>query len=211
MDGVSAGQDGTMLQLAEALCARLCHDLSSPLGTLIGVLDLAAEDSTYLAEALPLASETALAMTGRLRLLRAAWGGDCGCLTSEDLSRLAAGLPSRIRLDVSQLVSGPLSAPVSRILVNLMLLGAEALPRGGTVRLIGENDFVVAIDGPAAAWPDALLAAMTDLADVPLNDPRTVQAPLAAMLARAAGLRLSLLLAAGPFAAAVPPILLGPP
>ncbi len=210
MGGASAGQDATMLQLADALCARLCHDLSGPLGTLTGALDLAAEDASYVAEALPLASETALAMTARIRLLRAAWAGDCGCLSNQDLIALAMGLPSRVRLDASQLASGPFSAAVSRILVNLMLLAAEALPRGGTVRLIGETDLVVAVDGPGAAWPDALLTAITDPADVPLDDPRAVQAPVAAMLVRAAGLRLSLLLAAGSFAAGVPPILLAP-
>ena len=30
------------LHLAELLCARLCHDLSGPLGALIGVLEVGA-------------------------------------------------------------------------------------------------------------------------------------------------------------------------
>ena len=32
------------LRLAELLCARLCHDLSGPLGALIGVLEVAREE-----------------------------------------------------------------------------------------------------------------------------------------------------------------------
>ena len=216
MDQASAGQDtfimrmADALQLADSLCARLCHDLSGPLGTLVGTLDLAAEDASYVAEALPLANQSAVAMAQRIRLLRAAWGGDCGKVSSQDLGELAAGLPSRVQLDVSQLAAGPFDEAVSRLLVNLMLVGAEALPRGGRVRLIGDVEIAVVVEGPSAAWPDALLTAITDLADAPLGDPRTVQSPLVVMLARAAGLRLSLLLSPGPAATGVPPILLAP-
>ena len=32
------------LRLAELLCARLCHDLSGPLGALIGILEIAREE-----------------------------------------------------------------------------------------------------------------------------------------------------------------------
>ena len=215
MDQASAGQQAIIvpladaLHLADALCARVCHDLSGPLGTLTGVLDLAADDPAYLPEAMPLASETATALTQRLRLLRTAWGGPCGSVTAAELVELAAGLPSRVQVDVSQLAPGPFGEATSRMLVNLMLLGAEALPRGGVVRLMGEADIVVVVDGPAAAWPDTLLAAIADPLDVPLDDPRTVCLPLVAMMARAAGLRLSLLLPPGA-AAGVPPILLSP-
>ena len=216
MDQASVGQQAIIVQLADALhladalCARLCHDLSGSLGTLTGVLDLAADDPSYLPEALPLASETAMAMTQRLRLLRTAWGGPCGSVSTGELIGLAAGLPSRVQLDVSQLAPGPFNEATSRLLVNLMLLGAEALPRGGVVRLMGDDDVVVVVDGPAAAWPDALLAAIIDPLDVPLDDPRTVSSPLVAMMARAAGLRLSLLLSPGAMATGVPPLLLSP-
>ncbi len=210
MDQASMGQDVDRLRVADALCARLCHDLSGPLGTLTGALDLAAEDAAYVSEALPLASESAQIMTHRLRLLRAAWGGDCGRLSSADLADLAAGLPSRVQADVSQLGPGPFDEALSRMLVNLMLLGAEGLPRGGLIRLIGETDIILAVEGPGAGWPDALLTAMTDPADVAMDDPRTVQAPLAVLLARASGLRLSLLMPPGPMTQGVPPILLAP-
>ena len=43
------------LRLAEMLAIRLCHDLSSPLGTLMGALELASEDVESSAEALRLA------------------------------------------------------------------------------------------------------------------------------------------------------------
>ena len=63
------------LHMAELLCARLCHDLSGPLGALIGVLELAREEQPD-SETLALAEDTAVELGQRLKLLRAAWGQD---------------------------------------------------------------------------------------------------------------------------------------
>ena len=210
MNQASATQFSDRLQLADALCARLCHDLSSPLSTLTAALDLAAEDAAYLPEALPLANDSAMQMSHRLRLLRAAWGGACGRLSNQDLAALAAGLPSRVKVDVSQLGEGPFDETISRMLVNLMLLGADGLPRGGLVRLIGDSDVILAVEGPGAAWPEALLTAMTGTGELAVTDPRTVQSPLAVLLAVASGLRLSLLMSVATTSESVPPILLAP-
>lgn len=210
MDQASARQHVDQLQLADALCARLCHDLSSPLGTLINALDLAAEDPAFLPEALPLASESGLQMARQIRLLRAAWGGNCGRLDNKDLLTLAAGLPARVKVDISELGEGPFSEPVSRMLVNLMLLGVDGLPRGGLIRLFGTRDIILAVEGPGAGWPEALITAIAGPGNVSVTDPSTVMSPLAVLLASASGLRLSLLLAPGPMLDSVPPILLAP-
>src|SRR5258708_36426818 len=63
------------LRLAELLASRLCHDLSGPINTLDGVLELARDDPLMQAEALGEASEAAAVLTRRLRVLRPAWGG----------------------------------------------------------------------------------------------------------------------------------------
>ena len=63
------------MRLAELLCARLCHDLSGPLGALIGVLEIAREEQPD-SETLALAEDTAVELAQRLKLLRAAWGQD---------------------------------------------------------------------------------------------------------------------------------------
>ena len=46
------------LRLAAVLCARLCHDLSGPLGALIGVIEIAHEEQAD-SETLALGEETA--------------------------------------------------------------------------------------------------------------------------------------------------------
>ena len=95
------------LRLAELLCARLCHDLSGPLGALIGVLEIAREEQPA-SETLALAEDTAVELGQRLRLLRAAWGQDGDDL---DVARLrtsptACRSSRRVRLDLGGLRAG---------------------------------------------------------------------------------------------------------
>ncbi len=177
----------------------------------MGTLEVAAESPEAAAEALPLAGETTATVGQQLRLLRAAWGGADGAMDAAALASLAAGLPPRVQVVLDGLAPAPFPAPVARVLLNLLLLGAEALPRGGTVMLSGAPgaDVLVTLDGPGAAWPPGLAAALAGPA-VPPDGPRAVLTPLLAMLVRAAGLRLSLLMPGGPSAAGAPPLLLSP-
>lgn len=197
------------IALAEALCARLCHEIASPLGTLAGALDVVIEDPAMAGEALPLASEAAGQLALRLRLLRTAWGGECGTLSAGALADLADGLPPRVQVDLAEL-AGPFEAPLSRIIVNMLLLGAEAMPRGGVVRLSGTatDGLVMVLEGAKAAWPADLREILLDPSQAKLGNPRLVQAPFLAHLAQANGFRLSLLLPAGSAADIPAPLLL---
>jgi histidine phosphotransferase ChpT len=197
--------------LAEQLARRLCHDLSGPLGALMGVLELASQEMPG-SETLTVAEDTARQLAARLRLLRAAWGGDGLPPTVGDLQALAGGLPQRrITVDTSALgAERTLAPPLARVLVNVVLLAAEALPAGGRVTLAdpGGTDVVVAIEGPNAAWPSGLLSTLADpdAAVAALESPRHLQAPLTALTARAGGVRLSLLHGGPP--GAVSPLLI---
>lgn len=193
------------LELAEFLCARICHDLSGPLGSIAGAVELAIEDEQGREEALSVACEAAVVLGRRLRLLRAAWSGDCAPLDIGQVRQLAAGLPGAQRL---QLDTSHFDAPVAfssgagRLLLNVMLLASESLPRGGIIALSGSarNDVVATIDGPHAAWPPDLGACLADpsAAAAAMTSARTVQAPLTALIARHVGLRLSIMMPSGP-------------
>ncbi len=63
---------GGALHLADLVGARLCHDLSGLLGTLLGAIEMTIEDTAKPGEALLLADEAAQELGLRLRLLRAA-------------------------------------------------------------------------------------------------------------------------------------------
>lgn len=183
------------------MAARLCHDLSGLAGTLSGCLELAAEDGNAgaigganagaiagaNAGAITLAHEAAEALSARLRLLRAAWTGQCGALDAAGVAQLAAGLAAgQVSVDV-RFLTGVLPPLRARLALNLLLLAAEALPRGGVVAVSGSADGTLRVNatGPRITWPASLAAD-------PPEQPRELLAPLCAMLARVAGLELGL-------------------
>ena len=194
------------LRLASVLCARLCHDLSGSLGTVLGTIELARESrgpatQDALDEALALAGESAATLGGLLRLLRAAWGADPAPLPLDEFRALAAWMPARrATADLSRLAGPAFDPAFGQVALNLLLLGGESLPGGGTVTLAGDGDaLLVTIEGPRAAWPERLAAmiAEPETAWAALDNARTAQAPLAVLLARAAGISLKPLMAAG--------------
>jgi histidine phosphotransferase ChpT len=206
------------LRLAELLAVRLCHDLSGPLGTLMGALELITEDPAAAAGALPLAGEVSTALARRLRLLRAAWGGATGPLDIDEFTALAEGAQVRRgRIDLDGLDrAARFSSAAGRVTLNALLLAAEAMPGGGTAAFSGNpaSEILVTVAGPRAAWPAGFAACVANpsLARQALrtNDDgqasRGLQAPLTVLIAEAAGVRLSLLMA--PVAEAVPPLLM---
>ncbi len=86
-----------------------------------------------------------------------------------------------MRAGLDGLGTEPLPPPLARLALNLLLLGAEGLPAGGTVRLGREGAGLVArLEGPRARWPD--------LAGTDAPTPRALLPPLVVRMARDAGL-----------------------
>ena len=132
-------------------------------------------------EELSVAADTAVALTLRLRLLRAAWAGMPEPLDLPELTALARGLPaSRVGLDISHLPPATVFPPaMARLVLNLLLLAAASLPQGGTLYLDGAADDVIArIVGPRAAWPAGLIGMLANpaVARRALGEPRTLHA-----------------------------------
>jgi histidine phosphotransferase ChpT len=207
------------LRLAELLAVRLCHDLSSPLGTLMGALELAAEDPRSAGESMALANDVSTVLGQRLRLLRAAWGGGAPALGVVEIAAMAEGLHRgrRLRLDFDALdPNGRFTAPAARLVLNVLMLAAESLPTGGVVTLTGDpaGDLTVSISGPRALWPPRFALYLADEgaawqalgADDDVDASRGLQALLTALLARTTGLRLSFAVSAAAQTAA--PLLL---
>lgn len=179
------------LGFALTVGARLCHDLAGTLGALAGALEMAAEGGDP--EALDLALSCARELTAKLRLLRAAWSEDAEI---PDPALLTAGLPGaeRLSVDLSHL-SPEAGGPMRRLVVNLMLLGAASLPRGGTILIRGDQDAVsMEIAGARAAWPDTLhqCLASADGLLATCTSPREVGIAVTCLLADRLGLRIIL-------------------
>lgn len=189
-------------RLAETMCARICHDLGGPMGTVDTCLELMAEGQTD-AETMAAAAAAMEVMQARLRLLRAAWGPHPGPLTLTALHDLTAGLPNarKLTLETDRLPANGAFAPrFGRALAAVLLLAGQSLPGGGQIVLFGTHeDVLVRIAGPHAAWPEGLALALREDAalDPILDEPRQLALPMAVLVARAQGLRLSLLLPVG--------------
>jgi histidine phosphotransferase ChpT len=199
--------------LAQTLAARLCHDLGGAVGTLAGTLDLAGDGD---ADMLALARDTAVTLRQRLRLFALAWGGAATDAGAASLAPLLAASPAapRVGFRLDHLWPGAeLPAALVPLVLNAALLGAEALPRGGSVTLAGSpaEGLVICLDGRDAAWPAGLLALLGGgTAEAALHEgPRRVLAPLLLALAAEAGWALSLAQETGAGTGA-PPLLLGP-
>lgn len=200
------------LLLAETLAARLCHDLAGTANALIGAVEELRDAPDDPAEALALAQDAGDALVRRLRLVRAAWGHGTAAMAVPEWLALAEGATRRgLRLEIDGLDrAAGFSTAGARLMLNLVLLAAEALPAGGTIHLAGhpDQDVVLRIAGPRAAWPAGLAAMLADraaaaavLAD---GGPRLLQATLTALIAHGSGQRVSMLM--GP-PDTVPPLL----
>lgn len=206
------------LRLAELLCARLCHDLSGPLGSLMGATELASEEAPVEDAALAVAAESAQALGARLRLLRAAWAGEAGSMDVEHFQDLSRGLVAgrRVAVDLAGLDRGaPFAPAAARVALNALLLGVEAVSGIGRLTMAGAADaeVIVTIEGPRAAWPAGLAAWIVDeqAAWQAITNARVLQGPLTVLIARRSGIGLSLLLPAGAQPAFPPPLLVSVP
>lgn len=185
--------------LAQAVCTRLCHDLGGPTGALSGALELldGAAD-----EAGEVARDAVRIIDRRLRFWRAAVGGTAADLDGPALAQLAEGLTlgRRATVDIAGLAADAAVPPaLAQPLLMAMLVGVEAMPRGGTLRVAGHPAEGIGLrpEGPGAAWPAGLPALLAG--EKPVLTPRGIALPLLTALAAAGRVRLDLLLgASGP-------------
>lgn len=175
------------LRMAELVAARLCHEFGSPLSTLTAIMPQAAEASAH-----AVLTET----VAELRLRHALFGalyGQPDELEWSSLAVLLGGAPvaHRVRFSSGEPPPGDVGAATIRLLLGAMLLGGEALPRGGSVRLTAGagGGFAVLAEGRDAVWPSSLSALLAGgRLDAALADgPRRVLVPWVLHLAAADG------------------------
>ena len=183
--------------LASLLCSRLCHDLVGPVGAVAsGVEMLELEDDADMrAEAIRLVGLSASQAIARLRFYRLAFGSAGGAdspMLVGEARKVAQGFlaEGRIELDWSETAVPQLPKPAMRLALNLLLVAADALPRGGRLAVraapVANGIALTAIaDGLSATLADPVRGA---LAGEPDDEPGPKAGP--ALLARelAAGL-----------------------
>lgn len=177
--------------LAQDLCARLCHDLVGPLGTIGGAMSLLGEDP----EAAGLAQDAVAEMRRRLSYWRAACGAGTGPLALSEIATLLDGMLAggRARFDLGAMPRDRvLPAPVAQLLLVAAMLAGEAVSRGGVVHLgpgAAAEALVLRPEGRVVAWAPGVAAALGGDASA---GPRGILATMLRVLAEGAGWRAAL-------------------
>lgn len=194
------------LKVAQLLSSRICHDLVGPIGAVNTGLELIDEVSDYDSAALGLTVRSADEANLRLAFYRAAFGYGSSTLAAagwqpalDEARNLVEGLlkSSKVSLEWQKTPSdiiGPALPNAIKIILNLVLVALESLPRGGTVGLsfaILKEGFGVGLTflGEGSALREDLKAALKK--DIEMTgdalSARNVHAYLAQCLARDLG------------------------
>lgn len=184
---------------ASLLCSRLCHDLLSPVGALNNGLELLADehDPEMRARCLDLLNESARASANKLKFFRLAFGAAGGFGETVDTREAQASLEGLFgdnhRVKIGWMVEDPvLPKQAIKVLLNLALIGGDALVRGGQLDIgaevvDGQIEIVVRADGPRIVLDPELRSALAGgRDDLPIT-PRAAAAFLAHALATQSG------------------------
>lgn len=176
---------------ASLLCSRLCHDLLSPVGALNNGLELLADehDPEMRARCLELLSESAKASANKLKFFRLAFGAAGGFGETVDTREAQAAIEGLFgdnhRVKIGWMVEDPvLPKQAIKVLLNLALIGGDALIRGGQLDIgaeivDGAIEIVVRADGPRIVLDPELRGALAGGQDDMPITPRAAAAFLA--------------------------------
>src|SRR5438309_4458154 len=147
MSGTSTpGPAPDALELAALLCSRVCHDLISPVGAVINGLEVFEDDNDKETKtfALDLIKKSAHQASARLQFCRLAFGAAGSAGAAIDLGNaetVARGLlvDERTKLEWH---AARVLMPQNKVklALNLCLIAAAAIPRGGVIRATVTGD-----------------------------------------------------------------------
>lgn len=129
-------------ELAGVLCARLCHDLGSPVGAMVNGLDLLRELGPEAgSDELDMLDRTARRATALLRFHRLAFGivrDPESTVPRGELRARAEAVLAGPRVEVGWCggEGPPIGAKVARLAALMLLAGRAMLGTGGTLRVV---------------------------------------------------------------------------
>jgi histidine phosphotransferase ChpT len=190
------------LELAALVSSRICHDIINPVSAISNGLEMLGEDpdAEMREAAMDLIRKSAFQASAKLQFARLAFGaaGSAGAeIDLRDAEKVARDFVEGTGKH-EVVWQGPVATlPKNKVklLLNLVALGALALPRGGTVSVeIGgtgpDLTFVVTAKGTAARLNDQVRSLLSGAngADV---DAHSIQPYYAGRVAAAAGMTVS--------------------
>jgi len=187
------------VDFASLLCSRLCHDLLSPVGALNNGLELLADetDPAMRERCMELLAESARTSANKLKFFRLAFGAAGGFGDRVDVREARTAIEGLLadnkRIELGWLVeAGDMPKPAIKILLNLSLIAAEALARGGRLDIGGEEnggqlEIVVKLEGPRIVLDPEIRRTLVEGAEGESVTPRAAAAYLVHALAAQAG------------------------
>jgi histidine phosphotransferase ChpT len=191
------------LDLAALLCSRVCHDLISPVGAIMNGLEVMEEDKDEEMSrfAMDLIKKSARTASAKLQFCRLAFGaaGSAGAqIDTGDAEKVTRGLMEDDKTKLAWNLPRVLMAKNRvKLLLNMMLLAAQAIPRGGqlTIDPIGEGDsagFRVSATGPNAKVPQAIPLLLAGTPAEQAVDAHAIQPFYTGLLAKNCGLAVAM-------------------
>ncbi|CAH0497631.1 histidine phosphotransferase family protein [Novosphingobium sp. CECT 9465] len=187
------------IDLASLLCSRLCHDLLSPVGALSNGLELLAEekDPEMRQRCFELLEQSAKASADKLKFFRLAFGAAGGFGDSVSVNEARALVDALVgannRVSVNWMFGvDSLPKPAVKTLLNLALIGLDALVRGGTLDIgaevrDGTTEIVVRAAGQRIAFDPTIGQALEGTLPASDLSSRTAPAAMVQQLVSATG------------------------
>jgi histidine phosphotransferase ChpT len=184
------------LDLAALLCSRLCHDLISPVGAIVNGVEVLDEDKDEETRtfALDLIRNSARLASVRLQFCRLAFGaaGSAGAqIETGDAEKVARGLLEDDKLKITWNLPRELKPKNEvKLLLNMILVAAGAVPRGGTLAVdahSGGPGFRITASGPNARVTPVTIELLVGSPTQPV-DAHGIQPFYTGILARECGL-----------------------
>ncbi len=180
--------------LAALLCARICHDLVSPVGALGTGLELLDDESNadMHEDAMELIKTSSRQASAKLKFLRLAFGAGGsapGVIAAQEIKSLAGDMFADGKAQLSwELTGDGLEKGHARLLLNLIMLAVQAIPRGGdvTIKQAG-SDLVLTATGPKARLDETVEKTLAGKAPDDGFDGRSIQPFYAGMMSREMG------------------------
>jgi histidine phosphotransferase ChpT len=188
------------LDLAALLCSRVCHDVISPVGAIVNGLEVMEEeggDAEMKEFALDLIRKSARQASARLQFARIAFGAAGSAGAAIDLGDAETVAKGFFNDDRTQLTwdARRMLLPKNRVklLLNLIVIAAQGIPRGGVIAVTVEGDeqvsrFSIRAQGKNARVPTHAPALVAGEAEDGVVDAHAIQAYYTGLVARAAGM-----------------------
>lgn len=188
----------TPTNLAALLCAKICHDLISPVGALGNAVEFLDDDGNpdMYEDAINLVRTSSRQASAKLKFLRIALGAGGsapGVIPTSEVSKLTDDMFADSKPDlVWKIDSDGIDKNRARIVMNLIMLAVQAAPRGGSVTITRQGDgdsasFTIVSDGPNVRLDAAVAKAIAGKMPDGGIDGRSIQPLYANLLARDIG------------------------